>query len=186
MTRPDRIIITGGPGAGKSTLVAQLEQWGYPSQQEVARKVIEASYLQNISPWGDIQAFVKLVYEQMMEEIKQIGQSPVFCDRGILDGEAYLAEAGLVLPAYLRKFNPHLYYRPEVFILPPWPQIYRQEPARQQSWEKAVALYKSIVKTYQAWGFKLIEVPPMPVADRAEFVLQKIDIVFRKERWEKI
>ena len=186
MIRPERIIITGGPGSGKSTLIEVLRQRGYHCQQEASRKVIEAHQQQNISPWGDLEAFVELVYQHMIQELMQPAPSPTFCDRGVPDCEAYLKEAGLGVPGYLRQFNPHLHYAQEVFILPPWQQIYWEEPARLQSWQKAVALYESLMQTYEHWGFRLTEVPLLSVADRANFILQRINIEGRKEAWERI
>ena len=40
MTFNKRVIITGGPGTGKSTLLNLLEKRGYHCHQEISRAVI--------------------------------------------------------------------------------------------------------------------------------------------------
>ncbi|MDZ7846617.1 MAG: AAA family ATPase [Owenweeksia sp.] len=35
-----RVIITGGPGTGKTSVLSILSQLGYPTHEEISRKVI--------------------------------------------------------------------------------------------------------------------------------------------------
>lgn len=176
MNEPKKIIITGGPGAGKSTLIDRIRLLGYPCIDEAARVVINQYYAQNISPWGNMQEFVRLVYERIFPELQKPLHGTTFCDRSILDCIAYLKEAGMSVPDYLKEFDPHLYYSREVFILPPWQEIYRQEKARQQAYDKAILLYQSIVSTYQDYGFWLTEVPPLKVGERIDFIFEKLNM----------
>lgn len=176
MTEPKRIIITGGPGAGKSTLIDRIRLFGYSCMEEAARAVIHQHYAHNISPWGDRQEFVRLVYERINPELQKPLYGPTFCDRSIVDCIAYLKEAGMPVPAYLKAFDPHLYYSREIFILPPWQEIYRQEKARQQAYDKAILLYQSILSTYKEYGFWLTEVPPLTVGERIDFIFEKLNM----------
>jgi predicted ATPase len=176
MTKPERIIITGGPGSGKSTLIEKLKALGYPCMDEAARKVISQHEGGTISPWGDMQEFVRLVYEQTFQGLQRPLSGPAFCDRSILDCIAYLKEAGMPVPDYLSEFDPHAYYRREVFILPPWQEIYRQEKARRQDYDKAVLLYKSLKNTYEDYGFLLTEIPPLTVGERIRFMFKKLNL----------
>jgi predicted ATPase len=173
---PARIVITGGPGAGKTTLIEKLSALGYSGMEEAAREVIDQYEAHNINPWGDLQAFVRLVYERIYPELQKPVEGLVFCDRSMLDCIAYLKEADMPVPDYLAAFDPHAYYSGEVFILAPWPDIYRQEKARRQSYSKAVSLYKRIRETYQAYGFLLTEVPPLAVEERVGFIFEKLNI----------
>ena len=174
MKEPMRVIISGGPGAGKSSLLEELKRQGYACQQEAARLVIQQHYQQNYTPWGDRAGFIRLVYERIFAELQLPVQELTFCDRSMVDCIGYLQEADLPLPDYLKNFDPHGYYSRQVFILPPWEAIYRKEEARQQEYNQSVSLYKSIVAAYEYYGFELSEVPPLDVKERAAFILNTI------------
>lgn len=166
-----RIIITGGPGAGKSSLLEALRLKGYACQEEAARRVIQQYYSQNCTPWGDRQSFISQVSAQIEKDLQESLNGLTFFDRGMPDCIAYAREANLPVPESLQQFDFFAYYHRQVFILPPWSQIYRKEPARQQEFSEAVLLYHSIVSTYQACGFRLTEVPQLPLEERVGFVI---------------
>lgn len=180
MSRPLRIVITGGPGAGKSSLIATLSALGFPCMEEAARKVIGEFQGLELSPWGNMAEFIRLVYERLFYDLRQPAYQITFCDRGIPDCIAYLKEAGQDVPEYLKQFDPHQYYAPEVFILPPWPEIYQEEPARRQDYAKAVSLYQSLKNTYLECGFRLVEVPRLPVSERADYILESLKLQLHK------
>lgn len=176
MTKPERIIITGGPGSGKSTLIERIKALGYSCVEEAAREVINQYEGRNVSPWGDMQEFVRLVYERIHPELQKPLSGPTFCDRSLIDCIAYLKEAGMPIPDYLTGFDAHAYYSREVFILPPWQEIYMQEKARRQDYNKAVLLYKSIKSTYQEYGFLFTEIPPLSTGERVNFIFEKLNM----------
>ena len=63
---------------------------------------------------------------------------------------------------------------PLVFVLAPWPEIYRTDAERDQSFAHAVAVHARLVKWYLDCGYGLHEVPRLPVAERARHVLQAL------------
>lgn len=166
-----RIIITGGPGAGKSSLLEALRGKGYACQEEAARRVIQQYYNQNWTPWGDRENFIRQVGVQIEKDLQEALKGLTFYDRSMLDCVAYAREANLPLPESLLRFDPFAYYHRQVFILPPWPRIYRKELARQQEFSEAVSLYYAIVSTYHAYGFQLTEVPQGSLEERVSFVI---------------
>lgn len=175
MMEAKRIILTGGPGAGKSSLLEALRGKGFACRKEAARRVIEQHYSKNYTPWGDRQSFLREVCAQIQKDLQEPIHGLTFCDRGMPDCLAYAREACLPVPELLHTFDPFAYYHRQVFVLPPWLQIYCRETARQQEFTEAVSLYHSIVSTYEAYGFQLIEVPPLPVEERTAFVLRCLE-----------
>jgi len=66
-----------------------------------------------------------------------------------------------------------------VFVLPPWESIYTTDAERDQSFAEAVAVHARIVEWYTACGYVLHEVPRLPVAARAKYVLRMLEIMAR-------
>jgi len=98
----------------------------------------------------------------------------VFFDRGIPDAIAYLKVAGLeVKPDYYSALARHPYQH-QVFILPPWEEIYVHDSERWQSFEEAVSIHAAITETYSSCGFEIIDVPRLSVAHRAAYILDFI------------
>jgi predicted ATPase len=172
-----RYIITGGPGSGKSTLIAGLERAGYNCSAEISRKMIKAEVAKNTYclPWLDISCFSDKVIAEMTRDWKaNKGNAVTFFDRGIPDVMAYLKIAGLQVPeSYLSDLFLHPYEK-EVFILPPWENIYVNDAERWQSFEEATAIYHAIKETYIDLGHHLIELPREAAELRVEFILMNI------------
>jgi len=171
---PDRYIITGGPGSGKSTLLEELNRRGYCCFEEVSRRIIrrEASRENGILPWENLMAFSEMALQEM---IRQHGRSSVldgvcFFDRGLPDVFGYLRNAGLDVPAGYRVSFAACRYRTEVFVLPPWEDIFVQDSERPQTWEESVSLHRSLCEVYSELGFRLFEVPRGTVGYRARYI----------------
>jgi predicted ATPase len=82
----------------------------------------------------------------------------------------------VVVPIHLEKAAEIFRYNRRVFILPPWPQIYVQDSERKQTLEEAEATYKSMITTYQGYGYELVPVPLGPIDKRVEFVIRNIGL----------
>ncbi|TOH91902.1 ATP-binding protein, partial [Vibrio parahaemolyticus] len=84
----NRIIFTGGPGSGKTSVIDLLCHMGYQSAPEVGRKVIQAQVKSKgrALPWLDKTAFRD---EMILEEInnyENFGDAEItFYDRSIID-----------------------------------------------------------------------------------------------------
>jgi len=172
-----RYIITGGPGSGKSTLVDGLEKAGYACSAEISRVMIKAEVAKGSDclPWLDISCFSDKVIAEMKRAWQQSAENAMtFFDRGIPDVIAYLKLADLPVPErYLSDLSRHPYEK-EVFILPPWNDIYVNDSERWQSFEEATAIYQAIRETYTGYGFKLTELPKASETARIGFILDAI------------
>ncbi|PWC10107.1 AAA family ATPase [Brenneria corticis] len=173
-----RIVLTGGPGSGKSTLIDALTQRGYTCSAEAGRAIIQDQVAigGNALPWGDRAAFAEMMlcWEMRSYHIPEDGNVPCFFDRGIPDIAGYLRLCELPVPTYLEEAIRQFRYSDSVFIAPPWREIYAQDTERKQSFEEAEFTYRAMLNTYQKYGYRLLTLPCVPVDERADFVISKM------------
>ena len=174
----DKYIITGGPGSGKTNLLGALKYLNYNCSAEASRQLIiqETEKKSACLPWLNLECFAEKVLDKMISLYNATtGNRLTFYDRGIPDIIAYLEVAGLPVTGNYFKALQTYPYNKNVFILPPWQEIYVNDSERWQTYKEAEQLYWGIMKTYTAFGFNLIEVPRLSVDERVEFVLNNIN-----------
>lgn len=173
------IIITGGPGAGKTALLAAIARQGYLVFPEISRQLIreQRQDAAGILPWTDLPGFAGLCLTAMSEQrrLAAEGTMPAFVDRAIGDICAYLAISGEPVPAEYRQAA--LGYYPTVFCCPPKREIYVQDEERPHSFAEAEQIHRQLVETYQMLGYQVVDVPWGTVAARASWVLARIRLV---------
>jgi len=173
----NRVVFTGGPGSGKTSVIQFFNSIGYASAPEVGRKVIQrqVDIKGTALPWMDKIAFRD---EMVLEEINNFqayGNSNLaFFDRCIVDSYGYSMLERLPVSELLLKSCNELTYNQNVFIFPPWESIYENDLERKQDFNEAVATYVEMVNTYRKFGYMLTEVPKLSVQERAEFILDSI------------
>lgn len=175
-----RIVITGGPGTGKSSVIKQLELLGYCCLHEVSREITAEAQKQGID-----QLFLEkpmLFSEKLMEaRVEQhktaslLKDTTVFIDRGLPDVVAYMDYFGTLYP---EKFNLacNTYAYDMVFLLPPWEEIYQQDNERYESFEQALHIYDYLKKAYLTYGYFPIDVPKHTIEHRCEFILNNLHV----------
>ena len=173
------VVIIGGPGSGKSTIINYLTQKGFSCYPEISREVILEARKKGID-----QLFLEqpLLFSEMLLEgrIKQFNSAKdedskfVFIDRGIPDVVAYMDFIGDVYPEKFTKACEDYKYD-EIFILPPWEEIYVSDNERYESYEQAVEIHKHLVKSYNGYGYNIIEVPKDTVEGRVDFILSHLE-----------
>ncbi|GGE34463.1 ATPase [Agaricicola taiwanensis] len=169
-------VITGGPGSGKSTLIGALSARGYETTEEVGRRIIQEQ--QTVGgkalPWADKALFAELMlsWEMRSYRDKMGSRNVVFFDRGVPDVVGYLELEDIPVPCHASRAAQTLLYAPRVFLCPPWPEIFGQDAERKQTLEVAARTYDTMVRTYGALGYELVEVPRATVDERADFVIR--------------
>ena len=170
-------IITGGPGAGKTTLIEALRAAGHACSEEAGRKIIkdEVAAGGTALPWVDPRSFADRMLAFDMESYRRLrAQSgPGFFDRGIPDVIGYLNLLGLCAPEPAQRAAAECRYNARVFIAPPWREIFSHDEERRQTFEEAERTYQSLAKVYVTLGYELIALPLAPVEERVAFVLER-------------
>lgn len=175
--RKDFIVITGGPGAGKTTLLNELRRSGYPYVTEVAREIIQAemSSRGDALPWKNAIKYRDLMLDRSIESyhsaLSNHSEHTMFFDRGIPDTLAYSNLIRAPISERLESAVQKYRYNKQVFILPPWKEIYQTDSERVQDFEEALATYHILFETYKQLDYELIVVPTLSVDQRAAFVL---------------
>jgi len=174
----DIIVITGGPGTGKTTIIESLINKGYSCFPEISREIINEARKQGIE-----QLFLEnpLLFSELLLEgrKKQFNealqhQNPiVFLDRGIPDILAYMHYIGDSYPSFFEEQCRNNRYT-KVFLLPPWKEIYKCDEERYENFEQANLIFNHLKETYQSFGYNLIEVPKDTLDNRILFILEAI------------
>ena len=172
------IVIIGGPGTGKTTIIDGLLERGHCCYPEISREItleakkqgIEQLFLENPLLFSELLLEGrKKQHQQALEEECDV----VFIDRGIPDVLAYMHYIGDAYPAFFDEAcREHKYTK--IFILPPWEAIYESDDARYENYEQATLIYKHLKETYESYGYNLIEVPKDTVDNRILFILDKL------------
>lgn len=175
-----RIVISGGPGSGKTTLVSQLEQQGHACMHEISRDVIKAAQLEGVE-----QLFLEnpLLFSQRLlsgrlQQFKAATEYQIpflFYDRGMPDVTAYMDYVHSHYPDKFYKTCMHHRYD-TVFLLPPWEAIYEQDNERYESFEEAEKIYHYLVQGYRRYGYHIKEVPVGTVTNRIAYILSHLTI----------
>ena len=172
------IVIIGGPGTGKSTIIDGLIKQDFCCYPEISRQVtleakkqgIEQLFLENPL------LFSELLLEGRKNQFKNASDEThniVFIDRGIPDVLAYMHYIGDSYPIHFDlACRENLYTK--IFILPPWEEIYQSDEARYENFEQAKLIHNHLVETYKNYGYEPIEVPKETIANRILFILDEI------------
>jgi predicted ATPase len=172
------IVIIGGPGTGKSTIIDGLVNKGFCCYPEISRQVTLEAKKQGIEQLflEKPLLFSELLLEGRKKQFNSALEEPhevVFIDRGIPDILAYMHYIGDSYPTHFDlACRENLYTK--IFILPPWEEIYVSDEARYENFEQAKLIQNHLIETYQNYGYELIEVPKDTLDNRILFILDEI------------
>ncbi|MEL4070563.1 AAA family ATPase [Ochrobactrum sp. GPK 3] len=175
------LVISGGPGSGKSTLIDALEQRGFARTVEAGRAIIrdQVAIGGTALPWDNRALFAELMlsWEMRSHHLAQRHSGPVFFDRGVLDVIGYLSLCGLPVPSHMEAAAQQIRYNKTVFLAPPWPEIFGQDAERKQDFDEAVRTFTAMETTYRRFGYEIALLPKASVEERVEFILTKMPSV---------
>jgi len=172
-----KIVITGGPGTGKTSIIDHLKSQGHFCLAEISREVILAARQQGIEQLflTDPLLFSQKLLEGRIAQYEQVEkeQKTIFFDRGIPDVVAYM---DYFKTSYPEHFNEACRNHPydTLFLLPPWKEIYCSDNERYENFEQAKDIHNALKETYQSFGYTPIEVPTDTVKNRANFIISQL------------
>ena len=167
------VLITGCSGGGKSTLLAELAARGFSVVEEPGRRIVkeELESAGNALPWNNLAAFARRAIALATEDYSTASKHSgwTFFDRGLVDAAAALQHAtGEPLREDLLAAHR---YHDRVFLTPPWPEIYENDPERKHGLADAVAEYERIEALLPRLGYDVVILPKASVSQRADFLL---------------
>ncbi len=176
MNRCDRfLVLTGGPGSGKTTLAAALAREGIATMPESGRAVIRDQRAAGgrALPWDDRAAYAREMARRDIANWHAARRldGPVVFDRGLGDVIGYLRLCDLPVPPGLLAEARSYPYAQSVLLAPHWPEIYRNDTERLQDETEARATCTAVAAAWEELGYELAELPRAPVAERVRFVL---------------
>ncbi len=176
------IIISGGPGSGKSTLIDALERQGFSRTVEAGRAIIQDQVAigGKALPWSDRALFAELMlcWEMRSRAMAEQQRGTVFFDRGVPDVIGYLTLCNLPIPKHTEEAARQTRYNRTVFLAPPWEEIFGQDTERKQDFEEAIRTFEAMDKTYRRLGYEIALLPKSPVEERVSFIKQALPSVF--------
>lgn len=183
---PKKIVITGGPSTGKTSLIQRLVKEGYHCFPEVIRSMtLDAKNEAGLSNFStnpiavvsDPLGFNKKIMDARMQHFKEsdaMAGPIVFFDRGIPDILAYMdyfdQEYG---PEFIDALESHRY--DSIFLLPMWQEIYTSDSERFESYEEAMEIHRLLHRTYTRFGYRVVEVPKDTIDRRVAFIKDQLD-----------
>ncbi len=156
-------VITGGPSAGKTTLIKALEERGFHTEHESARILIDEG-LASGKTVDDIRSdeyvFQMAVYKHKQDrEARLDPEELIFFDRGMQDTHAYLTLHGLDIDEQMQTEMDNTKYK-KAFLLEPFK--YEEDYARTESREEQEQLFALLHEAYRRAGVPVEVVPTFP------------------------
>jgi predicted ATPase len=173
-----KIIITGGPSTGKSSLINHLKDKGYSCMDEVSREVILEARKKGIehlfitSPIFFSELLLEKRIAQFYQAEKQ-NENIIFFDRGVIDIEAYLNFSSTNHTIDFNSILKEIKYD-HVFICPPWKEIHQTDNERYESFEEATAIHRKLIESYEKEGYSIVEIPTGTIAQRTDFITNNV------------
>lgn len=172
-----RYILTGAPGAGKTSIIYALAAMGHAVVREAATDVIAAeNRLGNAQPWRSPDFIDKIIALQRQRQLEPSGPTTAlqFHDRtavcthalslflGFPPSAALLEELGRIERE--RIFHKRVFFIENLGFVEP-------TEARRISFEDSLTFEKVHRETYRSIGYECVSIEPAPVSDRVRQML---------------
>ena len=173
-----KIIITGGPGTGKTSLIEELKKNNFKCFDEISREItlkyrekgIEQLFLSDPNLFS--QELLNGRIQQFNNSIN-LQADCMFFDRGIPDIIAYLNFKKVDLSKKILK-SIDKYRYDMIFLLEPWEDIYSSDIIRYESFDQVITIDSYIQNAYKVFGYNPIIVPKDNIKNRIDFIINSL------------
>ncbi|SIM73174.1 AAA family ATPase [Micromonospora cremea] len=175
MTQPRRYVLTGAPGAGKTTLIQALRRRGHLVVPEAATDVIAARQAQGCAePWREPEFVDAVARLQRRRRIAADAEGDLqIHDRSPLCTLALARHLGRPvgpdLAAELDRIVRQEVYQRLVFLIGPLGFVTRTA-ARRIDYAESLTFARVHEQVYAAYGHRLLDVPAGPVHERVALI----------------
>ncbi|MBT3546276.1 MAG: ATP-binding protein [Flavobacterium sp.] len=173
-----KIVLIGGPGTGKSSVLDELERRGFICMSEISREITLEARKKGIEQLflKEPILFSKLLLEgrekQYIDAITHKSDF-VFFDRGIPDIHAYMDFTKKDYPDFFKAKSLKFKYD-HVFLFKPWKEIFTSDNERYESFEESIIIDTYLQKSYRELNYMIIEVPFDIIEKRTDFILNQL------------
>ena len=173
-----RVVITGGPGTGKTSIIECLNKMNFNVFNESSREVTkkyknidsEQYFLSNPIDFSNILMDKR---KKQFEKGTKSKNDYFFYDRGIPDVLAYLNFKKIDYQSSLIDDVLKFEYD-AIFITEPWKAIYKNDSERYETYDELLEIDIHIKKIYKKLGYNTITLPKRSVKDRVKFLLETL------------
>lgn len=174
-----RVVLSGCSGGGKTTLLAELGRRGYVTVGEPGRRIVKDQLASGGTalPWENMAEFARLCVDYALADIADtahLADQWVFFDRGLIDAATAVHHYAGV-PALLTS-NELASYNRNIFLVPPWSEIYAADDTRRHSFDAAIAEYHRLRAAFTDLGYTEYVLPRDSVAARADLIAEKLQL----------
>ena len=169
-----RVLLSGAPGAGKSSVLGVLRKRGYSVGDDAARDIIRERKSQGLSARPAAPAFARQILDRETAAWGALASSPCFFERGVPDVAGSLLHLGEIDQDGVDDLLVTYPYASPVFLFPPWEAIYCTDDERDEDFDHATRVYASVRDWYERCGYPVYEMPKTSIGERVELLLRAI------------
>jgi len=164
-------VVAGGPCSGKTTLLEALAEAGHRVEYETAERVLKAGIDRGRSAdalRADPVEWQRTLLEQDFALFDGLPTDAcVFTDTSFVETLVFGARAGITIGPNVEAWLRRKRYA-TVFFLDPL--RYERSAVRVESQRTAARISDEVRAAYRRYGYELVVVPAMPVAERLAFI----------------
>ncbi|GAX43177.1 hypothetical protein NIES4075_41890 [Tolypothrix sp. NIES-4075] len=172
-----KYVLTGGPGAGKTSLLIYLEMLGELTIREASEDLIRYQHALGVAPRLDPNFEEKVLKLQLSRE-RNISPTwhRVFLDRGLLDVLGYYQFLNInpseLMQSVIQRLQQEKVYE-KIFLIE-HQRVIETTSIRIENIEQALYIEKLQAENYKQFGYEVIRIPFDSVKVRTEMILSNL------------
>ena len=176
--KQQKIVLIGGPGTGKTTIINRLKERDFFCFEEVSREVISKAQEKGIEQLflTEPLLFSEMLLEGREEQFLKAEKSKediIFFDRGIPDVHAYMNYFKTEYPdTFFEKSKQYKYDL--IFHFSPWKEIHVTDKERYETFEESTTIDTFLLEAYSDLNYKIINVPFGTIEERTNFIINSL------------